>query len=251
MAVTHTLSDHLFVAAILIFSVIEWRWWWPRHLRAVAQGVAGARTKLYCGIMASEWLFTACLLVSWILQRRRWSTLRLGETPLLPLGLGLLLVTAIIVWLRSRNKAMLARPERIEKLRRRMEFADALVPATPSELRLFKLVSVTAGVCEEIIFRGFLIWYFAAWMGPVLAILASSVVFGFGHIYLSVAHVPRTAVVGVILGFLVLVTGSLWPAIIIHAALDWNSGEAGFHIMREPLSVQSETGTARTGIAAR
>jgi membrane protease YdiL (CAAX protease family) len=242
MAATHALTDHLFVAAILIFSAVEWRWLWPRHVRAVAQGVAGARTKLYYGIMASEWLFTAFLLVSWILQRRRWSSLRLGETSLLPLCLGLLSVAAVIVLLRFRSKALLARPDRIDKLRRRMGFADPLVPATPSELTLFKLVSVTAGICEEIIFRGFLIWYFAAWMGPVPAILASSVVFGFGHIYLSVAHVPRTAVVGVILGFLVLVTGSLWPAIIIHAALDWNSGEAGFHILRQPLSVQPETG---------
>lgn len=242
MPVTHILPDHLFVAAILIFSVVEWRWLWPRHLRAVAQGVAGARTKLYYGIMASEWLFTACLLLFWIFERRHWSSLRLGETSLLPLGLGLLLVAAIIVLLRSRNKAIWARPDRIEKLRSGMAFADPLVPATRSELSLFKLVSVTAGICEEIIFRGFLIWYFAAWMGPVLAILASSVVFGFGHIYLSLAHAPRTALVGVILGFLVLGTGSLWPAIIIHAALDWNSGEIGFHILREPLSVPSETG---------
>lgn len=232
MSGTHIVMDHVFIAALVLFSVVEWRWLWPRCVRAITSGDPAARARFYRGIVVSEWLFTACVVAVWMLQGRPWTGLHLELVFSLRLGLGLLLALTICGLLWLQRKAVFARPERIEKVRQKLEFADPLIPHTPAERRMFMLVSITAGVCEEVLFRGFVLWYFAVWTHPILALVISSVLFGFGHIYLGLAHVPRTALVGMILGVLVLATGSLYPAIIIHAALDLNSEEIGFRAQR-------------------
>jgi membrane protease YdiL (CAAX protease family) len=173
----------------------------------------------------------ACIMAAWTVQGRSWAVFRLASAPPLRLGLGLLFA-AVVTWLLwNQRQAIFARQDRIEKVRAKLRFADPLVPHTSAEHNVFVLLSLTAGICEEVIFRGFVMWYFAVWTGPVPAAILSSVVFGFGHIYLGLAHVPRTALVGVVFAFLTLGTGSLWPAIIIHAALDLHSGELGFRIL--------------------
>ncbi len=239
---THVVLDHVFIAAIILFSVIEWRWLWPRCIRAIASDVPGARARIYYRIVVGEWLFTACVIAAWKIQGRSWAGLMLGQTSPLRLGAGLAFAATIVGLLWLQRRAIFARPDRIEEVRQRLGFADPLLPHTPAEHRIFIVVSVTAGICEEILFRGFVMWYFTVWTGPVPAVVASSLIFGFGHIYLSLAHVPRTALVGVIFALLVLATGSLWPVIIIHAALDLNSGGIAFRIRQRASLGGSEPG---------
>jgi hypothetical protein len=47
------------------------------------------------------------------------------------------------------------------------------------------------------------------------------------------AQAPKTALVGLILAFIALSSASLLPAMLLHAALDWNSGELGYRVLRE------------------
>jgi membrane protease YdiL (CAAX protease family) len=105
-----------------------------------------------------------------------------------------------------------------------------LLPRTPGERRGFAAVSITAGICEELLFRGFLMWYFAGW-GIVAAVVVSSLLFGFAHIYQGIQSVPRTGILGLVLCLIVVAAGSLWPAIIIHAAIDLNSGDLGYRAL--------------------
>jgi len=69
------------------------------------------------------------------------------------------------------------------------------------------------------------------WTGVVAAVILSSLLFGIGHIYLGRAHVPKTALAGLFFACLALASGSLLPAMLLHAAMDWNSGELGFRIL--------------------
>ena len=101
------------------------------------------------------------------------------------------------------------------------------------------MVALTAGACEEIFFRGFLMWYLGAWMGPLMAVLVSSAIFGLGHIYLGWAQAPKTALVGLLLAFVALASASLWPAMLLHALFDWNSGELGYRVLKDKLSAIS------------
>ena len=98
-----------------------------------------------------------------------------------------------------------------------------LLPETGVERFSFVLLSLTAGICEETLFRGFLIRYLheGAFALPLLTALAlSSVAFGLAHIYQGASAVLRTGLVGLAFGLLYLLTGSLIPCIALHALID-------------------------------
>jgi hypothetical protein len=61
-------------------------------------------------------------------------------------------------------------------------------------------VALTAGVCEEILFRGVLGWYFGTWLGAWAGQSVVLVLFGAAHLYQGVAGALGTMVVGAMFG---------------------------------------------------
>jgi membrane protease YdiL (CAAX protease family) len=236
--VNHSIVDHIFFAILLVLPLIEWKWSWPRYLAHLAAHPETARLAFYRRLILGEWIPTLILLVFWAVRHRPWPDLYIaGEPPLrLALGFGYVFVLIGLLWLQRR--ALLSRPDRRARVRKALLPLEPLIPHTPSERKLFWVVSTTAGACEEIFFRGFLTWYLAAWIGPIWAVIAASILFGLGHIYMGVGQVLRTAFVGLIFAVVVALAGSIFPAMLLHAAIDWNSGELGFRLFPpdpEPL----------------
>lgn len=99
----------------------------------------------------------------------------------------------------------------------------ALVPRTAVERRWFALVAVTAGWCEEILYRGFflavVVAVFPATPDPVLVVV-SAVAFGLAHAYQGTVGIITTGVLGAILAYLYVGTGTLFAPILVHAAID-------------------------------
>ncbi len=102
------------------------------------------------------------------------------------------------------------------------EAARAILPATSAERNLFSILSLTAGICEEIVYRGFLPLFLMPWFGGryTLAVLPVTAVFGILHAYQGAHGMVRTAGIGLILAIGVGWTGSLLPSILAHAALN-------------------------------
>lgn len=84
-------------------------------------------------------------------------------------------------------------------------------------------VSITAGVCEETLFRGYimtrlrLIFGLESWAIPVII---SSLVFGICHSYQGLPGMIVLSVYGALFALLYIRTGSLWPGIIAHTFQD-------------------------------
>ena len=102
------------------------------------------------------------------------------------------------------------------------EVVRAVIPATSGERDLFTILSVTAGICEEIVYRGFLPLFLMPWFGDryLLAALPATAVFGILHAYQNAHGMVRTAAMGLVLAAGVAWTGSLLPSILAHAALN-------------------------------
>jgi membrane protease YdiL (CAAX protease family) len=97
------------------------------------------------------------------------------------------------------------------------------LPATWAERHWWVFVSITAGVCEETLFRGFMLHYlyvFPWTLNLTLALLISSVIFGVHHLYQGAGGVAGTAIVGILFGLLFLLTGNLLLPIILHGVMD-------------------------------
>lgn len=234
MNFSHHFFDHFIFAALLLFPIIELRWTWPRYLARLAAGVPNARIDFYYSITIAEWIAVVALAGYWEWMRRPMSALLLVPAISTRFAIGMSFAIAIIALLVLQRKAIIGRPELIEKVRKKLAYADPLLPHTGAERRRFYRVAFTAGVCEEVLFRGFLLWYFTVWVGVWPAAILSSIVFGLGHVYLGVRQIPNTAVIGLVMAALAILSGSLWPAMLLHAAIDWNSGEIGFHVLNSP-----------------
>lgn len=230
--------DYIVLAVIgVIWPLYHWLWYWPRCVRAIRTGVPGARLRTYRNLAAAEWSVTLFVLGMWVVRKRPWSALWLVPVSgRLRLGLGLLFAATFVGWLWTRRRKILAQPKLMARLRKKIAYAEALMPHTNGERRAFWLASATAGICEEILFRGFAIWLIAPSTGLILAIIISSILFGFGHVYLRPLQVPITAMVGLVLAIIVVATGSLWPAIAIHAGLNINNSEISFRMERASVA---------------
>lgn len=100
-----------------------------------------------------------------------------------------------------------------------------LLPVSAHERLLFVAVSVSAGICEEFIFRGFLLTALSQATGSaVLAVVISSGAFGVLHAYQRPAGAVRAALLGALFAVSVTATSSLWPAIVAHTLIDVLSG---------------------------
>jgi len=100
---------------------------------------------------------------------------------------------------------------------------NLLIPRSKKEKRYWFFVSLTAGIGEEIVFRGFLFFLLQAVfpnMPMPLMLVIVSVIFGIAHAYQGIRGMIRSTIVGALLGGLFLVTGSLIPAMFIHFMLD-------------------------------
>ncbi|HXL15322.1 MAG TPA: CPBP family intramembrane glutamic endopeptidase [Methylomirabilota bacterium] len=102
---------------------------------------------------------------------------------------------------------------------------DSLLPRDPLEVVVWVALSVTAGFCEEAIFRGYLQRQFQALTGSALAAVAiQAVIFGVSHGYQGLRNVITISVFGAVFGALAWWRRSLKPGMILHAWTDVFSG---------------------------
>ncbi|HEY0048540.1 MAG TPA: type II CAAX endopeptidase family protein [Pyrinomonadaceae bacterium] len=98
---------------------------------------------------------------------------------------------------------------------------EALLPRTKNEKLWFILVALSAGVCEELIFRGFGLRLFESFGFTGIALLiVTAVVFGLVHIYQGFLGVITSAIMGALFTLIYIQTGSLWWAIAAHIFID-------------------------------
>lgn len=96
-----------------------------------------------------------------------------------------------------------------------------LLPRGPAEIAAWVALSVTAGFCEEAVYRGYLQRQFAALTGsPLLAVLVQALIFGISHGYQGVRNVLFITAYGALFGVLAHWRRSLKPGMILHAWTD-------------------------------
>jgi membrane protease YdiL (CAAX protease family) len=130
---------------------------------------------------------------------------------------------AAAFWLVSAGLLLiLGRLLRIAALGRNMDF---ILPQGGAEITLWLALSVTAGICEETIFRGYLQRQFMALTKSVpLGILLSAAAFGAAHAYQGFRMVILIGLYGAMFGILAYWRGSVRPGMIAHA---WNDSLNG------------------------
>lgn len=231
---TPSFWDHGFVLVLLLAIPIYGRFEYLRLVKRFTAGGETSRAEMYRSTITVQWALVAALGVVWALHGRTAPELGLvlrmdGDAAL---GAAVTAGGLGVLWLQSVAVRRLG-PESRERLRDQFESTWALLPANASEHRWFRALALTAGVCEELLYRGYLIPYAAAYFGEPAGLLLAAAAFGIGHYYQGLRGVVKTTLVGVAAGLLYLRTDSLlWP-VILHVALDLQGGAIGRAVMAE------------------
>jgi membrane protease YdiL (CAAX protease family) len=107
-------------------------------------------------------------------------------------------------------------------------------------------LSFTAGICEEILFRGYLIWMLTPWLGLLGAAAVSAVMFGLAHGYQGGKFGPRAFYAGFVMTAFVLATGSIIPGMVLHALVDLVGGYAAYMALRDTPANDGVANAARS-----
>ena len=100
-----------------------------------------------------------------------------------------------------------------------------LLPNGPLESLLWIGVAITAGVCEEIVYRGYLQPQLWALSGSLpLSIALQALIFGVAHVYQGWRPAVITAVYGLVFGLLAAWRKSIVPGAIAHSLFDVIAG---------------------------
>lgn len=204
-----------------ILAVLPWRslYRYRRLKRALESGDLQAKLRFYRGTVLWQ-LGVVAVVLSFV-----W----VSGTPAAALGLalpahfGATLGTTAFLLLALAASIRAFRTGGDKQLRRLVKSAGAIVPQSTNERRWFAALSVGAGLSEELLTRGFLIFYLLQYVpgcNVTWASCISAAIFGFCHLYQGWRYVLATGLLGAGLAGLYLTTGSLLGPIVVHAALD-------------------------------
>lgn len=99
-----------------------------------------------------------------------------------------------------------------------------LLPVTEKEKKVWFFVSFTAGVTEEFIYRGFLLFTLSYLFSNVplwMTVPSAALLFGLGHRYQGWSGIIKTAMAGLFFCMLYLATGSILPGMLLHFLQDY------------------------------
>ena len=224
--------DHIFVAALA--AVLPALGWMSiRKIRAaIANGIPyTARVRDYRNNMLVLWSVTGVMFAVWFGAGRDAAGLGLAvpSAPapgqIVAVALFTLIVAYSIGVLRKVHRSA-ATADMIIQATRDFSFA---MPHTRRDLRWFYGLSATAGITEELLYRGFLLAYLTLFFPTWFAVLLSAVIFGAAHAYQGPKGMLQVTFLGAAFAIMYVASGSLLLPIVAHVAVDVLNGTAMQH----------------------
>lgn len=215
------------VHTVLVLAVLGgWTFYGNLLAHRLSMAVQPNRARFYAVSMLFEWLLFLFVLAGvryfgapiWTVLGARWRSFREVFRDL-GIAAGFWVVTYIVL-------AVLAFLLRIAAHGPDLRY---MLPHRGAELAWWIALSLTAGVCEEAIFRGYLQRQFLALTKSAPAAIAlSAAVFGAAHAYQGWRKVVLIALFGAMFGYLAHWRRSVRPGMIAHAFQDGASGVFAF-----------------------
>lgn len=223
--------DHFIVFIITIFLPFAGYLGFRRLLTRLRRGVPVNRIGMYRNTLIAQWSMALILSYHWSVSGRTPDQLGLHVTldaafftcaVVVLICVGVLMAQFISV-LRSDQST-------IDNLSQKFGRLALIVPHNQRELRIFYAVSVTAGIVEELLWRGYLMWYLTQYFSVGTAAIIVTLGFGLAHGYQGLRNIPKITLVGGAFTGLYLMTGSIWLSMFLHIAIDAVQGRLACEI---------------------
>lgn len=181
------------------------------------------RLKDYKQTIVIFWVLTSLILANSILE----TSLKLNFYPTFSItGIILFIVVCAFILFQSRNTSVTA--ETFPLIKEKMGNVYPYLPKTQTELTWFTLLSISAGICEEIIFRLFLFTFLLEHAHISIAFVLTNIIFALSHIGSGKQNLLSSFILGLLFTAIYYFTDNIWIAIILHAGIDINTGLLGY-----------------------
>jgi membrane protease YdiL (CAAX protease family) len=132
--------------------------------------------------------------------------------------------------------------EKAESVIKKMKDNYYYLPKSKSEFIWFNLLSLSAGICEEIIFRLFMFSYLLENTNLAIAFILTNVIFALTHIGSGKQNLINAFILGLLFTVIYYFTNNIWLPMLLHSAIDISVGALGYyaHHLEEQLLVKTE-----------
>jgi uncharacterized protein len=240
-------SWDIWLIFVLLGVVVPWRGRVRlRQILAKPKVSSRERVSLYLSTIAFQWIATGA--VAW----RAWAhgfarrDLGLVSPDLAAFAVSLAGAAALttLQWFNLRRMGRMS--NRVGQFK---QLARAIMPQSNVEFVAFVGLAVTAGICEEFLYRGFTFAVLTKLGLPTwTVVLGSAILFGVAHLYQGRSGLLGTTLLGAIFGVGRVLWVTLLPIMAWHAAVDIIAGIAGprFLLQREVVSDTLSAGESVT-----
>jgi membrane protease YdiL (CAAX protease family) len=217
---------------LLIFLVLAVVLPWRGYLRMkdlLTQPSTTSRQRLflYASTILFQWMLAGA--VFWRARARGMTFNEMGISARSGLAIvaGTLLgavLFAVFHWanLRRIGRADAARVGRLRAV------GERIFPQSRKELAVYVILALTAGFCEEFLYRGFsMAAFWRVGIPSWVVVLASAALFGLAHSYQGKSGILGTLVLGTVFALARIGYDSLVPVVVWHATIDVAAGIAG------------------------
>ena len=193
-----------------------------RNLKKQLNIDARARLLFYRTQILWEWSWVVVLVLIFIPlpDPHKW----LGLT--LPNPIGWLIMGVLLLGIGLSTVLLKRNPGAMAAMQRSLEASAVLLPSTPTERKWFAATAITAGICEELLYRGFLLHYLPATfpiLDWLLAAILSGIIYGLSRAYQGFRGIFQTALTGFSFAIVYFLSGSLLPAMVFHILAEFRT----------------------------
>jgi membrane protease YdiL (CAAX protease family) len=215
-------ADHLLFVLIAALYPLYSTFVWYRRLRPrLEAGRTGALVRFYGETVIELWLLTAAVLSWWFWAGRTSDAIGLGIPGGRAFWIGVVVVAGCALVLGLQLTMVRSSAEARAKVRNQLAGSTGLiVPRSNRERRMAVAAGLTAGFCEEVLYRAYFMGYLIVWLPGAAAVAISAAVFGMAHVYQGRGGAAKATAAGAIFGAAYLLTRSLWVPIALHATVD-------------------------------
>jgi membrane protease YdiL (CAAX protease family) len=153
-----------------------------------------------------SWVIVLAVILIPISQPLAW----LGIT--VPNLIGWIIIAALLLGIGLSTLLLKRNPGAMSAMRRSLETTAVLLPSTQVERKWYAIAAVTAGICEELLYRGFLLRYLPTTFPSfdfLAAAIVSGVVYGLSRAYLGWKGIFQTTLTGFSYAIVYFLSGNL------------------------------------------
>src|SRR5690606_21603115 len=106
------------------------------------------------------------------------------------------------------------------------------LPESRRELSWFIMVAISAGFCEEVLFRMFVYEFVLEHIGVIGSLLFTNVIFAITHIDTGMKNLVGAFILGLVFSLVYYFTQNIWIVVALHISIDFNAGILGYRVHR-------------------